>query len=241
LARTPEQDDVFLREVDDAVREDRLADFARRYGPVVVGVVVLALAAFAVWLWYGEHQANQAGEQGELYVQALDRVEGGNPAGAADALGELSDEGSPAYAAAARFTRANVAQKAGDTKRAVAMLGAIAGDSDVPQSYRDLATLRRTGIEFDTLKPDAIIARLKPLTDPASPWFASAAEMTAIAHLRKGERSEAGRIYADIAARDDTAPTLKQRSLQRRACSASMPSTIRPKKPPSRPNRQDNP
>lgn len=214
MARTPAQDDVFLREVDDAVRQDRMATIAKSYGPIIVGGIVLILAAFGGWLYYGQHTARQAGERGEIYVQALDRIEAGNPKIAADALAELKTAGDAPYDAVARFTQANIALKAGDEKRAAVLLGAIADDEAVVQSYRDLATIRKTAVEFDTLKPDAIIARLKALATPDSPWFGPAAEMTAIAHLRKNERSEAGRIYADIAANEDIEPSLKSRAVQ---------------------------
>jgi hypothetical protein len=214
VALKPEQDDVFLREVDDAVRQDQLASFAKRYGAIVAVGIVALLAAFGGWLYYGQHSERKAGERGETYVQALDRIEGGNPKVAADALAELKTAGTPPYDAAARFTQANVALEAGDKKRAGALLGAIAADASVDQVFRDLATVRQTAVAFDTLKPDAIIARLKPLATSDSPWFGPAAEMTAIAHLRKKERGEAGRIFADIAAHEGIEPSLKSRAVQ---------------------------
>lgn len=214
MARTPAQDDVFLREVDDAVRQDRMATIAKSYGPIIIGGIVLILAAFGGWLYYSQHTAGRAGERGEIYVQALDRIEGGNPKIAGDALAELKTAGDAPYDAAARFTQANIALNAGDEKRAAALLGGIVDDSSVDQSFRDMATIRKTAVEFDTLTPDAIIARLQPLAKADSPWFGPAAEMTAIAHLRKKQRSEAGRIYADIAAHKGIAPSLKARAVQ---------------------------
>lgn len=214
MARTPGQDDVFLREVDDAVRQDRMATIAKRYGPIIVSGFVLILVAFGGWLYYGQHTASQAGERGEIYVQALDRIEGGNPKIASDALAELRTAGDAPYDAVASFTQANIALDAGDEKRAAVLLDAIADDASIAQTFRDLATIRQTAVEFDTLKPDAIIARLKPLVSSDSPWFGPASEMTAIAHLRKNERGPAGRIYADIAGHKNIEPSLKSRAVQ---------------------------
>lgn len=214
MARTPEQDDVFLREVDDAVRQDQVADAARRFGPLIAVAVVIILGGFGGWIWYQQHAANVAGRQGEVYVQALDRIDAGNAKVAAGPLAELTKTGDEAYSAAARFTQANIALAAGDAKRATGLLGAIAADTQVPQSFRDLATVRKTAIEFDSLTPAAIVARLKPLTATDSPWFATASEMTAIAHLRLGQRAEAGRIFADISAAKGVEPSLQSRSVQ---------------------------
>ena len=79
------QQDVFMREVDEALREDQLKTAMTRYG-VVAGIAVVALLlALGGWLWWREHQQTVAGEQGEKYPVALDQVEAGQlaPASAA--------------------------------------------------------------------------------------------------------------------------------------------------------------
>ena len=63
-----------------------------------------------------------------------------------------------------------------------------------------LATIRGTAIEFDTIKPEEVVARLQPLTKPGNPWFGSAGEMTAMALLKQNRKAEAGRLFAQIAA-----------------------------------------
>ncbi|MFX8339355.1 hypothetical protein ABTL37_19245, partial [Acinetobacter baumannii] len=50
--RKAAQDNVFLREVDDALREDDLARLLRRYGRPVGAAVVAGLVGLAGWLWY---------------------------------------------------------------------------------------------------------------------------------------------------------------------------------------------
>src|SRR3546814_12463421 len=83
----------------------------------------------------------------------------------------------------------------GDLKAAAARMAKVAGATSVDQSLRDLALVRQTAFEFDTLKPEAVIARMKPLVeakDPASSWFPSAAELSAIAHYQLGQFDQAG-------------------------------------------------
>lgn len=70
---------------------------------------------------------------------------------------------------------------------------------------RDVALVRQTAIEYDTLAPAAVIARLKDLAVAGRPWFGSAGEMVAIAYLRTGKPQDAGRILAAIA-KDETMP-----------------------------------
>ena len=214
MARTPEQDDVFLREVDDAVRKDRASTAARRFGPALGVAVLLGLGSYAGWLWYDSNRADKAGQSAELYVQALDRVEAGNAAAASKTLGDIARSGDNGYAGAASLIQANASLDKGDRKNALAAFDRVIADAKTPQELRNLALIRKTAIEFDSLSPDAIIARLKPLAVKDSPWFGVAAEMTAIALLNKGDRKRAGQLYADISADKDAPPTLKSRSVQ---------------------------
>ena len=64
----------------------------------------------------------------------------------------------------------------------------VASDTKIDQALRDLALIRQTAFEYDTLKPQTVIARMKPLVDAKdSSWFASAAELSAIAHYQLGQ------------------------------------------------------
>ena len=214
MARTPEQDDVFFREVDDAVRKERASTAARRFGPALIVAVLLGLGSYAGWLWYVDYRADKAGQSAELYVQALDRVDAGNAAAASKTLADIAASDADGYAGAAVLLQANAALNKGDRKAAVTAFDRVIADAGTPQALRDLALVRKTAAEFDTLSPDAVIARLKPLAVKDSAWFGVAAEMTAIAYLKKGDRKRAGQIYADISADTDAAPTLKSRSVQ---------------------------
>src|SRR3546814_16999397 len=85
----------------------------------------------------------------------------------------------------------------GDLKAAAALMAKVAGDTSVDQSLRDLALVRQTAFEFDTLKPAAVIARMTPLAeanDPPSSWFTSGAELSAIAPYQLGHFAQEGAI-----------------------------------------------
>ena len=75
--------------------------------------------------------------------------------------------------------------------------------------------LRQTTIEYDTLKPEVVIDRLKAIAVPTSPWFGTAGEMVAAAYLKQGKRAEAGKLYGQVAQGGDNVPeTIRQRAVQ---------------------------
>jgi hypothetical protein len=97
---------------------------------------------------------------------------------------------------------------------AIAAYAKIASDTGLPQPFRDMALIRQTMAEFDTLAPQQIIDRLKPLAVPGNPWFGSAGEMTAIAYMKLGKDNVAGPIFAQIAKQKDLPQSLRGRAVQ---------------------------
>jgi hypothetical protein len=212
LALTPQNNDAFFREVDEELRRDQLTSFGMRYGRIVLIVVVLALAALGGFLYWQHHRARQAGLDSEALSGALADYGQGKTGPAKARLDQLAQSPRDVYRASARLTAAAAAAERNDTKAAVQQFAAVAADGDAPAPFRDLALIRQTALEFDTLPPAQVIARLAPLAVAGNPWFGSAGEMVAVSHLKLNQPKQAAPIFAAIA-RDESAPeTLRSRS-----------------------------
>ena len=208
------EDEVLIREIDEAVRQDDAAEFMKKYGPALAGVIVIFLAAFGGWLYWQNMQEAELEAQSETLITALDAVEAGDFEAASEQVQPLIAEGTPGARAAALFLQAGAALEQGETARAVDLYAMIAADEEIPAPLRDLARLREVASNFDEREPAEAIAKLEPLARPGSTFYGSASELIAIAHLEMGNREEAGAIFADIA-KDDTLPeTLTRRAQQ---------------------------
>ena len=204
MALTPAENDAFLREVDDNLRRERMAGLARRWGLAGGAVVVAALAALAFFLWWQSHRAAQAGAESEQLAQVLNDVDVGKANAADPRLAALAESSRDGNRALARMTQAGIAAKAAPAAGAARYRG-IADDATLPRAVRDLAMIRATTLEFDTLPPQQVVARMKPLAVPGAAWFGSAGELTAAADLKMNRRDLAGPLYAAIA-RDTIVP-----------------------------------
>jgi hypothetical protein len=213
-ARAAAQQDMLLREVDEAVRQEETAQFAQRYGKMLVAALVLFLAAFGGWLFWQDHREGQLEEGSEEFVGALDELQAGNVDTADRELAVIAGDGAAAAEAGARILQAGIAANKGEAAQAAEMLFALAADEDAPQVYRDLAAIRGVAADYDRMEPQAVIDRLKPLAVPGNPWFASAAELVAMAYMRQGKRELAGPLFAAIAQDEEAPQTLRSRARQ---------------------------
>jgi hypothetical protein len=214
VALSPQSNEAFLREVDDELRRDQAVALWRRWGIAIVAAVVLGLVALGGWLWYQSNRADVAATQSIEFNKALDELGANRQAAAAPILAKLAKEGTPGYGALARFVEADIALQKNDLKGAAAKFAQVAGDDAVAKPLRDLALVRQTAAEYDSLQPQVVIDRLRPLAVKGGAYFGSAGEMTAVAHLRKGRRDLAGRMFGELA-RDETVPeSIRQRAVQ---------------------------
>ena len=89
---------------------------------------------------------------------------------------------------------------------------AISNDSAQPQPIRDLAAIRATTLQFDTLPPAQVVARMKPLAVPGAAWFGSAGELTVAAYLKMNRRDLAAPLLVSIARDENVPPTIRGRA-----------------------------
>lgn len=209
------QEDVFRREVDEAVRQDTVSGFFRKWGKLIIVLVVLALAALGAWSWWHHKTTTEAEADAVDLTLAIDQLEAGNLEAAAEKAAGLTAEGTPAaYRAPAQFLAAAAALDKGNEDEAVKMFEAVANDASNPQPFRDLAAIRAVSVRFDDMEPQQVVDRLKPLAVPGNPWFGSAGEMVGLAYVEQGKPELAGPLFAEIARDEDQPETLRARARQ---------------------------
>jgi hypothetical protein len=216
LAQPPTTDvnETFLREVDENLRRDRVRDFVREYRGLLIGALILLLVSAGGIIWWQQYRRDQVGKQVEELAKVYRDIADSKTATVPAQLDQLSASSSPSVRASALFTRAALALEQNDAALASKTYGQIISDDSLPKPYRDAALLRQTTVDFDKLKPDEVITRLAPLATPDSPWFGSAGEITAMALIKQGKKTEAGRIFAAIAGNKNVPVSLRARAVQ---------------------------
>ena len=214
MALTPQNNEAFIREVDEELRREQMSNIGKRYGLWIIVAVLVALAAFGGWTWWNHHQNTLAGEQGEQLATALDDIQQGRVAQATEIVGKLTSSDKDAVRATALLAQADMLLSKNDTKGAAAAFGKVAADDTLAQPFRDMALVRQTAVEYDSLQPQQVIDRLRGLADKGSPWLGSAGEMVAVAYLRQNKLQQAGQTFALIARTDGVPESVRARAVQ---------------------------
>lgn len=214
--RDAAQQDGFLREVDEALREQEFFDLAKRYGKPLGAAIIALLLGLAGYLYWDHSRKEAAGQLSERAVLALEKIDprGGGLDSALKDIDPLTKEGSAAARANARILRAAISFQQGKQEDAAREFAAVAADEQAPQPFRDVALLRETAIRFDQLPPQQVVDRLKALAVPGNPWFGSAGEMVGIAYLKLGKPDLAGAMFVAVAKDKDVPQSLRTRMRQ---------------------------
>jgi len=214
VIRRSAEHDMFVREVDEAVRQEDVTSFARKYGlPIGVALVVILLA-FGGYLFWDNRQEQQLEQGSEELIGALDELEAGNRDLANTELAALADSDNKGAAAMAAMLRAGIALEENRTEDAVALYTGLIDNSDTPSELRDLALIRLMTARFDAVEPQEVIERVGPLAVPDNAYFGSAGELVAFAYLKQNKPDQAGPLLVAIAKDDEVPQSIRARTRQ---------------------------
>ena len=201
--------DIF-REVEEEVRRERLEKIWKEYGDYIiagVSLLVIGAAGYRLWIYYDARERAQASNQ---YMLAQQMLESGQSQGAAQSFGKLAQSAPSGYARMAQLQEANALLSAGNKNDAIGLYKRLMANNDPILSA--LARLRLAWATVDGTPKSEIQTLLAPLTNPTSPWRATAGEVLAYADYRNGQTAQAIAEFKRIAA-DPKAPTnVRQRS-----------------------------
>ena len=192
--RGSSQSDEFIREVDEAVRQDRWLKLGRQYGAYVIGAALAVVVGTTAGVGWRAWQESQRQAEAERYMAAAELLRQNRPAEAAEAFAALARESDGGYAVLARLQAAQALGRAGDAAAKVGMLDQLAADDTTAALYRNLGELLAAQQQFAETSPDD----LAKLTAADSPWRYSALELSALAQLRAGDTAAARATLAGL-------------------------------------------
>lgn len=206
--------DEFIREVDEAVRQEQWFKLWRQYGNYIIGAalaVVIAAAAGAGWRAW---QQNVRFDEARRFAAAAQMLREEMPVEAAQAFATLAEGSSGGYGVLARLRAAQAQAEAGDRAAASAVLDQLASDDDAAPIYRSLGELLATQQQFAEAQAAVPLSDLEALAGSDDPWRFSALELRALAQMQSGDTVAARRTLDDLLADPLTPPNLARRAAE---------------------------
>ena len=180
----------FINEVEEELRKDKYNDLLKKFGPLIVAIIV-AIVAVAGYIEYKKYADGvEARKVSASFVDATKLAETGDLQAAIDkfvALAEVSPEG---YAGLSYSRAAALKVQLGDMAGAVGLLDQSAAKFVKPV-HKDLAGLKAAYILMDEGRFDDVIARATTLAADKAPYADLAKELLAHAQLQSGDEAAA--------------------------------------------------
>lgn len=205
-------DDSFVREVNEAVRQEEYKRLWDRYGILAMSAAALIIVGVAGYKGWNYWQAKQAQTTGARFVGALTLEEDGKPQDARAAYEEISRDGPEGYRVLSRFQLAAASAKAGEKTKAVEAYDALAGDPGVDPLLRDYAKVRAAALLVDEASLDDMKTRIDGLAEGDGTWRNSARELLGLTAYRNNSGSEAERYFRRIMVDPESTPNMRRRA-----------------------------
>ena len=200
-------DSAAFQEVDDAVRQDDLKLWWKRWGSWVVAAAVLVVVAVAGFVGWRQYDQSKRAEASTAYSAALAKIDSDKAAARAD-LGKLAESAPSPYNFLAALAVAQLQDKPADQ---VTSLEAVA--PRLPPELSDLALVMAGFRSVDAGKLAEQVGKLGALAQADRPFHISVIELQALAAARKGDLKRATELWTDIT-KDPASPQGAQQRAQ---------------------------
>lgn len=200
--------DSFIDEVSEEVRRDRMYALWRRWGPYVIGGVVVVVALAGGKAWMDAEAIQDARNAGGAMIAASEIA----PTEAAEALTTLAEQtGDDGAAVLARLRAAGAFAADGREAEAAQAYEIVAENSAADRVLRDFAAFRAVMESASGMEPMARAEALTPIADGNGAFRLLALEARGAALLAAGETEAATEALRAVAV-DEAAPQgLRQR------------------------------
>lgn len=172
-----------LREVDEALRADKMARFWEEHGKAIIILVATFILGTALQSGWSSWQASQEEKGTSQFLNAFKEKE---PLTALEKLAAQKDGKGQALGA---MGAAAIQVEKEDWTKAIDLYTQVLNDKAAPQVYKDLALIQIVSLRLDhtpDVKAEELLAQLKPvLSSKDSSWVLKAELLSAVIKANK--------------------------------------------------------
>ena len=203
----------FINEVEEELRKDKYNQLLRKFGPYIVALIVIIVAATG-YMEYNKAKVSKIARAASASYESADKIEkSGDLQGAAAKFIALSKVAPDGYAGLSLSRAAGIEVRLGDMTSAVNLFDQAADKFHKP-IHKDLASLKAAYILLDEGRYDDVQARAGMLTNDGAPYADFAKELMAHAALLSGDTKSAEASFSYLSNAPGVLPGVKARAGQ---------------------------
>lgn len=196
------QDDSFIREVNEELRSDQMKAIWMRFGGLIVALAALIVLGTVGKVGYDYWQETSSSQSGDAFLAALNLARDNKSDEALAALTALEKDGYGSYPVLARLRSATLQAQKGETEAAITAFSEIGKDTRIPPALRDAARLRAAYLLVDHGTYEQVSSEVEQLAVPQNTMRHSAREALGLAAYKAGDFAKAKSWFQQIT--DDT-------------------------------------
>ena len=207
------QEDAFILEVNEELKNDRIRDIWNRYGLYIIAFVAVALTAAVSFESFKSWHDKKYQNISDVYAVAVAMQNQGKYDESLRILKDLEkNAGNSIYEQLAILQSANILAEQDKMAEAAETLQQFVARDDVNKSLRDVATIKLVSYQLETKPYAEVEAMLKPLIEENGNWTAIAQEMLAMAAIYAKNFNQAKELYTKITDSENVPDELKSRA-----------------------------
>ena len=204
--------DEFIREVDEAVRQDQWTAIWKQYNAYIIGAALAVVVGTSAGVAWKSYQKNKLDSHARGFAAASALLAEDKPADAASAFRALANEAGGGVGMIARLRSAEAEKQADNPSAKLEALNQLAASDDIGPLYAKLAKLLALQEGFNEADADSLIAEVEAAATPDNPWRASLLELKAMAEVKAGQTNDARATLKTIIDAADTPANLARRA-----------------------------
>jgi len=205
------QEDGFLREVEEEIRRERLERIWKEYGTFFLAGAALIVIGVLGYKFVESRRVTAAQTTGERYEGAMELASTGKDGSAEKEFEGIVADGTGGYPELSRLQLAGVLLKQGKKPEAIAVYDELAKSGADPL-LRDYAALQAASARMGTADFTEMQNRLTPLMADTSPWRYSARELMGVAAFKAGKADEARNALTPLLVDQKTPQSIAERA-----------------------------
>lgn len=214
----------FIAEVEEELRKDDYNKFLRKFGPLIIALLVAIVAAVGFVEWRNHSADRTARAASFSYLEADDLLQDGNVDQARMAFLALADVAPDGYAGLSLMRAAIIAGEQGNEAEAIRLYDAASDRFERPR-HAQLAALKSAYVVANQGNWGDVELRVSRLAEEGAPYEFLARELLATAALNQGKMDQARSEFAYLDTIPGVPDTVARRAQQALVLLATAAST----------------